>query len=157
MSAIVRPVGNGMGNAAMDAMSVTVPADLAPSRPVSRQATEASGNPPPPRRIHGLRRERQDAERFRQSLIRHVGGEPTVTQRALIDTLAALKLKLNVFDARFIEEGGMSPHARREYLAFVNSFGRLLARLGLKAAPPPVPTLAELLATPHDQGAEAAE
>jgi hypothetical protein len=79
-------------------------------------------------------------------MVAHVGGSPNAAQVALIDALAALKVKLNVFDARFIEEGGMSPHARREYLAFVGSYSRLLRQLGLQAPPERPLTTAEILA-----------
>jgi hypothetical protein len=101
---------------------------------------------PPPKRLHGLSAPRQAALKLKRDLIVHCGGAPSVVQLALIDTLCALKVKIEVFDRRFIESGGMSAHDRREYLSFVNSYGRLMRQLGTKAVAPRGPSLAEYLA-----------
>ncbi len=110
--------------------SILLPAGSGAPSPASAPPVDASDASLPRRRIHALRQERQDAARLKAALIQQVG-VPSVTQMALIDAIAELKVKIAVFDKRFIEEGGMSPHARREYLPFVNSFGRLLGQLGL--------------------------
>ncbi len=110
--------------------SILLPVGSGAPSPASAPPADASDASLPRRRIHALRQERQDAARLKAALIQHVG-IPSVAQMALIDAIAELKVKIAVFDKRFIEEGGMSPHARREYLAFVNSFGRLLAQLGM--------------------------
>lgn len=123
----------------MPAAPAIVPADLDGSSTDLDTPPGNSGQSRPRRRLHGLSQERRDAARFRAALIDHVGGTPSVPQVALIDALAELKLKLIVLDKRFIEEAGMSPHARKEYLAFVNSYSRMLRTLGLEATPPPQP------------------
>jgi hypothetical protein len=126
--------------------TLTVPIDLDDSRAVFTPAADDSGRTRQRRRLHGLCQERQDAAKLRAALIEHVGGRPSPVQLAMIDALAALKVKIAVFDSRFIEESGMSPHARRDYLAFVNSYTRTLRLLGLKGAPERGPSLAEILA-----------
>jgi len=82
----------------------------------------------------------------RAELVRHVGGSPSVTQRALIDQLVQIKLRLAVMDRRFAETGAQTDHDSRVYLAWSNSFGRLLAQLGLQAAKPKPPSMAEIIA-----------
>ncbi len=87
--------------------------------------------------------------RTKAALCAHVGGKPSATQRALIDRAAQLTLHVARMDARAMEDGGLSDHATREYLAWSNTLSRTLALLGLDAvpAPPPrVPTVKEILA-----------
>jgi hypothetical protein len=81
----------------------------------------------------------------RAELVRHVGGTPSATQAALIDQLVQIKLRLAVMDRRFAETDAQTDHDTRTYLAWANSYARLLAQLGLKATPPPRPTLREYL------------
>jgi hypothetical protein len=117
--------------------TATVPTDLDSSSTGSDIISAGSGQSRRRRRLngrlHALCQERQDAKKFRAGLIEHVGGSPSAPTLALIDALAELKLKLIVLDKRFIEDGGMSLHARREYLAFVNSYNRLLRELPREA------------------------
>lgn len=130
----------------MPAETATVPHETAASRGHSA-AFHPDFAEPPRRRLHGLCQERQDAAKLRTALIAHLGGSPSVVQLALCDAAAELKLKIAVADRRFIDQGGMSAHGRREYLAFVNSYSRLLRQIGMKGAAERAPTLADYLAT----------
>lgn len=106
---------------------------------------------PTPLRLHGNSGPRVAARRLRADLIAHVGGKPSAVQRALIDAASELKLKIAVADQRFVEQGAMSQHARNEYLAFVNSYSRLLRQLGLEAAASRVVPITETLAAERER------
>jgi hypothetical protein len=64
----------------------------------------------------------------RADLTAHVGGTPSVTQRALIEQVVQLYLRLAVMDRRFMETGEVQDN--RIYLAWANSLSRLLRQLG---------------------------
>ena len=85
--------------------------------------------------------------RVRSDLTRHVGGDPSAVQRALIDQIAMLQLHIAMMDARALEDGGLSARDGKQYLAWCNSAARLLRQLGLKGAPAPRRSLADHLAT----------
>jgi hypothetical protein len=80
----------------------------------------------------------------RADLVKHVGGSPSATQRALIERAVMLTVQLARMDAKALEDGVMSGHATREYLAWSNTLTRTLKTLGMKGPPPKVPTLAEI-------------
>jgi hypothetical protein len=82
--------------------------------------------------------------RTRAALIAHVGGSPSVTQAALIDRAAVLTMHLARFDARAMEKGGLTPHARREYLAYCGAHRRTMLALGLEASAAPQAPAADL-------------
>jgi hypothetical protein len=82
----------------------------------------------------------------RRELIEHTGGAPSATQRALIERAVMLTVQLARMDARSLSEGAMSGHATAEYLAWSNTLTRTMKALGLKAAPPKAPSLAEVRA-----------
>jgi hypothetical protein len=136
-----RPADGGECRA-LPTPSLALPED---SEPFSRLSVRARKRAQI-RRVHGLSAPAKAARRLRAELVAHVGGNPTPVQMALIETACQLRLKLAVFDARFIELGGLSDHGRREYLAFVNSFCRVLDRLGFASAPEPRPSIADHLA-----------
>jgi hypothetical protein len=83
---------------------------------------------------------------IRKELTTHVGGVPSATQAALIEQAAQIRLRLAVMDRKFSKSGEMSEHDSRTYLAWANSYARLLRQLGLKSAPEKPPTLASYLA-----------
>jgi hypothetical protein len=68
-------------------------------------------------------------------LTAHLGGNPSVTQRRLIDRAAWLSLHLAQIDQRAVEGKGMSAHDARTYLGWSNTLTRTLAALGLQAPP----------------------
>ena len=92
----------------------------------------------------------------RAELTAHVGGNPSATQRALIERAAALTLHLTLLDAKLLRTGGaMTGHDSRQYLAWSNSLTRTLRELGLREAPRAAPTLQEYLAGTQAAGAPA--
>jgi hypothetical protein len=95
---------------------------------------------------NGRSREAQLYRAFRQELIRHVGGNPSPAQNALINRLAMMQLHLARLDERIFKEGGLSEHSSRQYLAWSNAVTRGLARLGLEGAKERTPTPADHLA-----------
>ncbi len=72
---------------------------------------------------------------IREELVEHVGGEPNAVQRALIEQAAQLRLRIALMDRKFAETGVQTELDSRTYLAWTNSYARLLARLG-PASPP---------------------
>ena len=91
-------------------------------------------------------REARHLESVRAELTAHLGGNPSATQRQLIERAAWLSLRVAMLDAAMAETGTMTEHDSRTYLAWSNSLARALAHLGLKGAPPQTPTLAETMA-----------
>jgi hypothetical protein len=81
----------------------------------------------------------------RTELLAHVGGRPSATQRALIEQLVQIRLRLAVMDRRFAETGAQTEHDSRTYLAWANSYARLLRQLGFAAPKERAPTLSEYL------------
>jgi hypothetical protein len=73
---------------------------------------------------------------FRQELIAHVGGSPSATQTALIDRATVLQNHLTTMDRKVAEDGVMSDHASRQYLAWSNTLTRTLKALGVHATAP---------------------
>jgi hypothetical protein len=93
----------------------------------------------------------------RAELTAHLGGAPSATARALIEQAAQLRLRLATMDRAFAEAGGkMTLHDSRTYLAWANSYSRLLRQLGLRGAPERGPTLADYLAAKAAQPAASA-
>ena len=86
------------------------------------------------------------ARETRAELIEHVGGHPSVAQRLVIEQLVQLRLRLAAMDQKFAE-AGMTDVDSRTYLAWANSYARMLRLLGLQGASQRSgPTLAELIA-----------
>ena len=97
-------------------------------------------------KIDGRTREARLMQTTRAELVAHVGGKPSATQRALIEQACQLALRIATMDRKFAETGEQTEHDSRVYLAWANTFSRLLRQLGLAAAPARVPTLQEYLA-----------
>jgi hypothetical protein len=72
----------------------------------------------------------------RHELVAHVGGKPSATQRALIEQAAQLGLRLAIMDQTF-NANGITEHDSRTYLAWANTYTRIMRSLGLKAASGP--------------------
>ncbi|HQT89610.1 MAG TPA: hypothetical protein PK677_13845 [Acidiphilium sp.] len=84
---------------------------------------------------------------LRAELVKHIGGAPNAAQRALIDRIAMVQVRMAIMDEKMFRDGDLSEHAGREYLAWANSMSRMLQALGLDGAPAPQPTLADYLAS----------
>jgi hypothetical protein len=96
-------------------------------------------------RLDQRSREARLMREFRAELVRHVGGKPSTVETGLIERAAQLQLRLAIFDARFAEQGDMTEHDSRTYLAWSNSLARTLAVLGLKPSKPKALTANESL------------
>jgi hypothetical protein len=105
----------------------------------------AAASPPrPPRtdvaalpfrwRKGGRSREGELFRRVGRDLRKHLGRPPSVAEGMLIDRIAWLQVHLARIDERALEAGGLSDHARREYLAWTGALCRLLRDLGLQPA-----------------------
>jgi hypothetical protein len=98
--------------------------------------------------INGRTREGRFLRAYEQALVEHCGGNPSVTQRALISRTARLALHLELMDERALKEGrGFGPTDHHFYCVWANSLARHLAKLGF--APTPVrsttrPTLVDV-------------
>lgn len=79
----------------------------------------------------------------RADLVKHCGGNPSPVETALIERAAMLTLHTALFDAKALDQGGLSEEDSKKYLAYSNSLTRTLTALGLKGATSEAPTLAE--------------
>jgi hypothetical protein len=83
--------------------------------------------------INGRSREGQFLRAYEQMLIKHCGGNPSVTQRALISRTARLALHLELMDERALLDGkGFGPTDHHFYVSWANALARHLDKLGLK-------------------------
>ena len=101
-----------------------------------------------PAMLQNLDQRTREARLMRETkaaLIAHVGGEPSATQKVLIERAVRLTLQLAMMDAK--QAGfALTEHDGRQYLAWTNTLTRLMRQLGLVGAPARVPTLPEYLA-----------
>lgn len=98
-------------------------------------------------RADGRSREARLLVSIRKELVEHVGGDPNAVQRALIEQAAQLRLRIALMDRKFAETGIQTELDSRTYLAWTNSYARLLARLGPPPPPPKgAPALRDYLA-----------
>jgi hypothetical protein len=82
----------------------------------------------------GRTREARMLKKVHADLVSHVGGTPSATQLALIEQAAQIRIRLAALDRRYAETGAMTEHDGRTYLAWCNTYARLMTRLGLKRA-----------------------
>lgn len=85
-------------------------------------------------RADGRSREARLLVSIRKELVEHVGSDPDAVQRALIEQAAQLRLRIALMDRKFAETGVQTELDSRTYLAWTNSYARLLARLGPSSA-----------------------
>lgn len=62
-------------------------------------------------------------------LVEHLGGEPTISQKLLIERVVRLKLQLDSFDLRIERGETWTDLDRRTYSGLVNSYSRQLREL----------------------------
>src|SRR5262249_24873793 len=97
------------------------------------------------RSIDGRSAEGRFLRDFDARMSQHVGGRPSAAERLLISRLARVALRLELFDEK-LATGAITDHDARVYGALHNGFRLMLRELGIKAAPAPALTLAEVLA-----------
>ena len=96
----------------------------------------ARSNPTPMNRqtrglpkIDGRTRAGRIAKAFRQDLIDHIGGEPNIIQREIIERCVYLQLRCSLMDAK-IAAGKDTEYDSKCYLAWSASLQRSLLKLG---------------------------
>jgi hypothetical protein len=86
--------------------------------------------------IDGTCREGRFLRHYEQMLIEHCGGNPSITQRALISRTARLALHLELMDERALKDGrGFGPTDHHFYVSWSNALARHLDKLALKRPP----------------------
>jgi hypothetical protein len=94
----------------------------------------------------------------REDLTKHLGGKPSVTQSLIIDRIGMTLLRIELMDQEALESdtpGVITERQSRDYLAWVNTAGRLLRSLGLEATEEHTPSLHELINAPVSEAAPA--
>jgi hypothetical protein len=87
-------------------------------------------------------------------LIEHLGGNPTITQLALINRTARLALHLELLDQKALNKRrALTPTDCHFYGVWANSLSRHLQKLGFKPVKPPAPrrSLDDILADSGDE------
>lgn len=97
-------------------------------------------------KLDGRTREARLMRQVRAELTAHVGGNPSATQRQLIERCAWLSLHVAQLDARTAEGRALTDHDSRQYLAWSNTLTRTLRQLGLEGRKQRPPTLQDLIA-----------
>jgi hypothetical protein len=109
-----------------------------PIGPYSRPAVLA--------RLDGRTREGRLVRDTRAQFVAHLGGNPSATQRAMIERAVQLTLRIAAMDRKFAEDGKMTEHDTRTYLAWSGSLSRAVRDLGIKSVGQKAPSLAEHIA-----------
>jgi hypothetical protein len=83
-------------------------------------------------KLDGRTREAKLLGTIRADLTEHFAGQPSATQKLVIDQAAQLALRLALMDRRLAEGGVQSEADSKTYISLANSYARLMSRLGLK-------------------------
>ena len=86
----------------------------------------------------------------RAELLEHLGGQPSATQRRLVERICWLSLRCAQLDTKIASGVGLSEHDSRTYLAWSNSLTRGLREVGHKGAKAAPRSLADHLAASAD-------
>ena len=78
-------------------------------------------------------------------LVAHCGGNPSITERLLIDRLIKIRLQLDMLDER-LAAGNWTPHDVRTHGGLLNAYRLTAKAIGLHRAAAGPPSLAEALA-----------
>jgi len=85
--------------------------------------------------ISGNTREGRFLAAYEAQLEEHVGGNPSIVQRALITRAARLALHLELMDERSLAgDHEFTTHDHLHYVSWSNALARLLVRIGLQPA-----------------------
>ena len=125
------------------------------SRPMHRIGPHSK--PRPLARVDRRTKEGAFLYRYEAMLIEHLGGDPTITQMALIARTARLALHLELLDKKSLTNGqALNPTDCHFYAVWANSLSRHLAKLGFEPTKAKVKrrTLDEILADAGTDGAD---
>lgn len=96
-------------------------------------------------RLDARTKEGRLARAVRDELVEHVGGEPSTTQKLLIEHAALLIVHLAVMDRKFSETGDLCAFDSRRYLSWSRALAFALSKLGTEGAKKKAPDLATYL------------
>jgi hypothetical protein len=102
-------------------------------RPYSRPAALA--------KLDGRTIEARLARETRADLIAHLGGNPSATQKVMVERAVQLTLRVQAMDRKFAETGKQTELDSRTYLAWSASLARLMRDLGMKPSASRAPTV----------------
>ena len=97
-------------------------------------------------KLDGRTREARLLAKVRADLTTHLGGQPSATQRWMIERAAWLSLHVAQLDAKATAGGALTDHDHRTYLAWSNTLTKLLRHLGMEGATAKPRSLQEHLA-----------
>ena len=84
--------------------------------------------------------------RTKAALVKHIGGKPTTTQRALIDRAGMLTVHIARMDEAAMKNGGFGDLASRQYLAWSAHLTRTMKLLGFDEAAAKPPSVGDAIA-----------
>lgn len=121
--------------------------ETVPTRKRLRRRVDPYSRPGRWAKIDGRSNEAVLARDIRAALVAHVGGNPTAVQAILIQRAVMLSVHLAMMDRKALEDGALSLHASRQYLAWSNSLTRTVRELGIRGVSDVTATsLSDLLA-----------
>jgi hypothetical protein len=103
--------------------------------------------------VDGRTAEAQIMRRVRNDLTAHVGGQPSATQRMLIEQVASLTLRIHLMDRQALKIGETTFSQAKDYLCLTNSLSRLLKQLGMNGAPDRPTSIHQVTGRPRSMGA----
>lgn len=96
-------------------------------------------------KVDGRSKEALFMQRLRKELLAHVGGNPSATQRLLVERAVRLSMQVELMDERFFKDGELSDRNNRQLLAWSNALTRTLSKLGINPTKSKVPTLTTII------------
>jgi len=105
----------------------------------------------------GRTREAKSMAKMRADLFAHVGGQPSIAQKLLIERAVGIALRIQLLDRKLGDAMELTDYDAKAYLGLSNALQRTLRELGWKATPPPAPTWADIVASRASGRAEPPE
>ncbi len=96
--------------------------------------------------VYGRSAEGRFIRDLERQLVAHVGGQPTIAQKLLIDRVVKCTLQIDALD-RKLSDGAWTDHDGRTHNGLINLQCLSLRELGLNPVAPRAPSLAEYLAS----------
>jgi hypothetical protein len=105
--------------------------------------------------IDGRSREGRFIRSYESTLVEHIGGDPSVTQKMIIARATRIALHLELLDERVFKLGhSLTQFDFTHYCAWSNALTRMLSVSGLEGAARKAPQLETYLASAHGGDAE---